>query len=86
MKLPQPPLQLTAAEFNAALKEAGFGVQHARIIDVSGRCTGFVTTPAFRGQGVIDRPRTLAKAIRPRSHGGGEARPNLEARAAAIRG
>jgi hypothetical protein len=66
MKLPQPPLQLTAAEFNAALKEAGFGVQHARIIDVSGRCPGFVTTPVFRGRGVIDRPRTLAKAIRER--------------------
>jgi hypothetical protein len=66
MKLPRPPPQLTAIEFNTALKEAGFGVEHARIIDVSGRCPGFVTTPAFRGLGVIDRPRTLAKAIRER--------------------
>jgi hypothetical protein len=66
MKLPQPTLQLTAAEFNIALKEAGFGVERARIIDVSGRCPGFATTPAFRALGVIDRPRTLAKAIRER--------------------
>jgi hypothetical protein len=66
MKLPQPPQPLTPAEFNAALKEAGFGVQHARIVDVSGRCPGFMTTPAFRGRGVIDRPKTLAKVIRER--------------------
>jgi hypothetical protein len=66
MKLPQPPQQLTAAEFNAALKEAGFGVERARIIDVSGRCPGFMTTPAFRGRGVIDRPKTLAKVVRER--------------------
>jgi hypothetical protein len=66
MKLPQPPQQFTAAEFNAALKEAGFGVERARIIDVSGRCPGFMTTPAFRGRGVIDRPKTLAKVVRER--------------------
>jgi hypothetical protein len=66
MKLPQPPPPLTAEQFNAALKEAGFGVERARIIDVSGRCPGFATTPAFRRRGVIDRPRTLAKAIRER--------------------
>jgi hypothetical protein len=59
----KPPL--TAAEFNTALREAGFGVKHARIVDVSGRCPGFVTTPAFRGR-ALDRPRTLAKAIRER--------------------
>jgi hypothetical protein len=51
--------------FNTALKEAGFGVEHARIVDVSGRCPGFVTTPAFRGR-ALDRPRTLAKAIHER--------------------
>jgi hypothetical protein len=39
MKLPRSPQNLTAAEFNAALKEAGFGVEHARIIDVSGPVT-----------------------------------------------
>jgi hypothetical protein len=65
--LPQPPPPpLTAAEFSAALREAGFGVERARIVDVSGRCPGFVTTPVFRGRGGIDRPRTLAKAIRER--------------------
>jgi hypothetical protein len=67
MKLPQPPPPpLTAAEFSAALREAGFGVEHARTIDTSGRCPGFVTTPVFRGKGGIDRPKTLAKAIRER--------------------
>jgi hypothetical protein len=66
MKLQQPSPQLTAVEFNTALKEAGFGVQHARIIDVSGRCPGFRTTPAFRGRGVIDRTKTLAKVVRER--------------------
>jgi hypothetical protein len=64
--LQQPPPQLTAVEFNTALKEAGFGVRRARIIDVSGRCPGFVTTPAFRGRNAIDRHKTLAKAIRER--------------------
>jgi hypothetical protein len=34
----KPPL--TPAEFSAAL-EAGFGVERARIVDVSGRCPGF---------------------------------------------
>jgi hypothetical protein len=82
MKLPQSPQNLTAAEFNAALKEAGFGVEHARIIDVSGRCPGFVTTAAFRGRALeypsfsedffLGWPRvmrpwfSLAKAIRER--------------------
>jgi hypothetical protein len=67
MKLPQPqPPPLTAAEFGAALREAGFGVEHARIVDTSGRCPGFVTTPLFRGRGGIDRPKTLPKAIRER--------------------
>jgi hypothetical protein len=67
MKLPPPPPPpLTAAEFNAALKEAGFGVERARIVDTSGRCPGFTTTPVFRGRGGIDRPKTLAKAIRER--------------------
>jgi hypothetical protein len=63
MKPSLPPL--TTAEFNAALKEAGFGVERARIVDVSGRCPGFVTTPALRGH-ALDRPRTLAKVIRER--------------------
>jgi hypothetical protein len=66
MKPPQSPPPLTAEQFNAALKEAGFGVERARIVDVSGRCPGFVTTPAFRGRTGIDRNKTLAKAIRER--------------------
>jgi hypothetical protein len=65
MKMPQALPPLTAEQFNAALKEAGFGVERARIVDTSGRCPGFVTTPAFRGR-ALDRPRTLAKAIRER--------------------
>jgi hypothetical protein len=32
--------QMTAAEFNAALRDAGFGVDHGRIVDVSGKCPG----------------------------------------------
>ena len=63
MKLPQPPL--TAIEFNTALREARFGVEHARIVDMSGRCPGFATTPAFRGR-ALDRPRTLGD---PRTRG-----------------
>jgi hypothetical protein len=62
--LTQP--QLTGAQFNAALRDAGFGVDRARIIDTSGRCPGFVTTPVFRGRGVLDRNKTLAKVIRER--------------------
>jgi hypothetical protein len=65
MKMPRRPPSLTAAEFNAALKEAGFGIERARIVDTSGRCPGFVTTPAFLGR-ALDRPRTLSKAIRER--------------------
>jgi hypothetical protein len=45
--------QMTAAEFNAALRETGFGVDHGRIVDVSGACSGFTAVPIFpqrRGQ------------------------------------
>jgi hypothetical protein len=31
------------------------GVEHARIVDMSGRCPGFATTPAFRGR-ALDAP------------------------------
>jgi hypothetical protein len=67
-----PPPKLTAVEFSTALKEAGFGVEHARIIEVSGRCPGFVTTPAFRGR-AVDRPEHSPKRsanAMPRLHGG----------------
>jgi hypothetical protein len=58
--------QLTAAQFNAALRESGFGVDRARIVDTSGRCPGFLTTAVFRGRGQIDRNKTVAKIIRER--------------------
>jgi hypothetical protein len=58
--------QMTAAEFNTGLREAGFAVDHGRIVDVSGRCPGFATYPAFHGRGVVNRNTTLTKAIRER--------------------
>jgi hypothetical protein len=58
----KPKPQITSAEFNAALREAGFGVDHGRIVDVSGRCPGFATLPSFN-KGVVNRNATLAKVI-----------------------
>jgi hypothetical protein len=58
--------EMTAAEFNAALREAGFGVDHGRIVDVSGKCPGFATFPAFHSRGVVNRNATLSKVIRER--------------------
>jgi hypothetical protein len=59
--LAQP--QMTAAQFNAALRDTGFGVDRARIIDTRGRCRGFVTTlPRERR----DRNKTLSKVVRER--------------------
>jgi hypothetical protein len=58
--------QMTSTEFNAALRRAGFGVDHGRIVDVSGKCPGFATFPAFRRDGSVDRDATLAKVIRER--------------------
>jgi hypothetical protein len=37
----------------AALREAGFGVDHGRFVDVSGKCPSFATFPAFHGRGVV---------------------------------
>jgi hypothetical protein len=56
---------MSSAEFNVALREAGFGVERARIVDVSSKCPGFATMPAFRNRSV-DRNATLAKVIRER--------------------
>jgi hypothetical protein len=61
MRISRP--QMTSAEFNAALRKAGFGVERARIVDVSGQCPGFATVPTFRN-GTVDRNVTLAKVIR----------------------
>jgi hypothetical protein len=55
----------SATEFSA-LKEAGFGVEHARIVDVSGRCPGFVTTPAFP-RARRDRPPPNTREGHPRT-------------------
>jgi hypothetical protein len=54
--------QITAAEFNAALREAGFGIDHGRIVDVSGKCPGFVAVPIFRN-GAVNRNATLSKVL-----------------------
>jgi hypothetical protein len=52
--------QMTSAEFTAALREAGFGVDHGRTVDVSGRCPGLTTSPSNKG--VVNRNATLSKA------------------------
>jgi hypothetical protein len=54
--------QMTATEFNTALREAGFGVEHGRIVDVSGKCPGFSTLPSFN-KSTVNRNATLSKAI-----------------------
>jgi hypothetical protein len=54
--------QMTSAEFTAALREAGFAVDHGRIVDVSGKCPGFATLPSFN-KSVVNRNATLSKAI-----------------------
>jgi hypothetical protein len=56
---------MTSAEFNTALRAAGFGVERARIVDVSGRCPGFATVPSFWNR-TVNRNATLSKAIRER--------------------
>jgi hypothetical protein len=57
--------QMNSTEFNAALREAGFGVDHARIVDVSGKCPGFAALASFN-KGAINRNATLTKVIRER--------------------
>jgi hypothetical protein len=52
--------QMSSDEFKAALREAG--VDHGRIVDVSGRCPGFATLPSFN-KGVLNRNATLSKVI-----------------------
>jgi hypothetical protein len=70
--------RMTSAEFNAALRNAGFGVEHGRIVDVSGKCSGFTTVPIFRGDGSVDRNATLSKVIRERD-------AQIERRAATVK-
>jgi hypothetical protein len=54
--------EMTSSEFNAALREAGFGVDHGRIVDVSGNCPGFTAVPIFRN-GAVNRNATLSKVL-----------------------
>jgi hypothetical protein len=66
--MPMQPIykpKMTAAQFNAALREAGFGVEDGRIVDVSGKCPGFTALPTFN-HGAVNRAATLAKVIRER--------------------
>jgi hypothetical protein len=53
---------MTSAEFTTAMREAGFGVDRGRIVDVSGQCPGFTTLPSFE-KGAVDRNATLSKVI-----------------------
>jgi hypothetical protein len=54
--------QMTSEEFKTALREAGFGVDHARIVDVSGKCPGFASLPSFN-KGAVNRNATLSKVL-----------------------
>ena len=54
--------QLTATEFSAALREAGFGVAQGWVVDVSGKCPGFASLPSFN-KGVLNRDATLSKVL-----------------------
>jgi hypothetical protein len=69
--------QMTSAEFNKALRVAGFGVKEGRIVDVSGKCPSFSTVPVFRGNGSVDRNATLSKVVWERDE-------HIKRRAAAI--
>jgi hypothetical protein len=53
---------MTSTEFATAMREAGFGVTHGRVVDVSGQCPGFTTLPSFNKDGV-DRNATLTKIL-----------------------
>jgi hypothetical protein len=50
---------------NSAIREAGIGVEHGRIVDVSGKRPGFTAGPSLRN-GLVNRTATLAKVIRER--------------------
>jgi hypothetical protein len=53
---------MTAGEFSTAMREPGFGVDHGRIVDVSGQCPRFATLPSF-DKGAVDRNATLSKSF-----------------------
>jgi hypothetical protein len=62
MMVKTAPTRMTSAEFAIAMREAGFGVDYGRIVDVSGQCPGFSTLPSF-DKGAVDRNATLSKVI-----------------------
>jgi hypothetical protein len=62
MRVKTAPPQMTSAGFTTAMREAGFGVDHGRIVDVSGQCPGFTTLPSFN-KGAVDRNATLSKVL-----------------------
>jgi hypothetical protein len=62
MRVKTAPTQMTSAEFTTAMREAGFGVDHGRIVDVSGQCPGFTTLPSFN-KSAVDRDATLSKVL-----------------------
>jgi hypothetical protein len=46
----------------ASLREAGFRIEHGRIVDASGKCPGFAALPIFR-DGPVNRDATLSKVL-----------------------
>jgi hypothetical protein len=85
MKVGMGPPQMTSAEFTTAMREAGFGVDHGRIVDVSGQCPGFATLPTFN-KGSVDatpRCRRSSLSVKPRSHAGPRRGPGAADRPAA---
>ena len=62
MKVGMASPQMTSAEFATAMREAGFRVDHGRVVDVSGQCPGFTTLPSFN-KSAVDRDATLSKVL-----------------------
>jgi hypothetical protein len=59
--------QMSAAEFNAALKRHGFRVVRAKIEDATGKCPGVSWSAIFIGRAAVDYNKTLAKVIAARN-------------------
>ena len=55
--------QMTAAEFNVALREAGFGVAPRENCGRVWSVCRFTAVPIFRGNGSVDRNATLSKVL-----------------------
>jgi hypothetical protein len=59
--------QMSAAEFNEALKRHGFRDVRAKIEDATGKCPGVSWSAVFRGRAAVDYNKTLAKVIAARN-------------------